>query len=135
LILIYSRAFEWLFLAFILRGLKEFGEPTRKALIMDLAPDNCRVGMFGLYYLVRDVFVSMAALGGAFLWQISPETNFVVAFVFGVIGTLGFAVLGREVQTGRRSGGGRSGLGCSGMKNNLDDGCSNLHNASSKFTI
>ena len=47
--------------------------------------------MFGLYYLIRDVFVSMAALGGAFLWQISPEANFVTAFVFGVIGTIGFS--------------------------------------------
>jgi hypothetical protein len=26
--------------AFIIRGLKEFGEPTRKALIMDLAPED-----------------------------------------------------------------------------------------------
>jgi MFS family permease len=104
LVLMYSRSFEWLVLAFILRGLKEFGEPTRKALIMELAPDNCKAGMFGLYYLIRDVFVSMAALGGAFLWQISPETNFLVAFVFGVIGTLGFAVFGHEVQTGRYTG-------------------------------
>jgi len=104
LMLMYSRSFEWLVLAFILRGLKEFGEPTRKALIMELAPDNCKAGMFGLYYLIRDAFVSMAALGGAFLWQISPETNFVVAFVFGVIGTLGFAVFGREVQTDRSIG-------------------------------
>jgi len=54
--------------------------------------------MFGLYYLVRDVFVSIAAFGGAFLWEISPETNFLVAFAFGVIGTVGFAVFGRDVQ-------------------------------------
>jgi MFS family permease len=101
LVLLYSRSFEWLILAFIVRGLKEFGEPTRKALIMDLAPDNCKAGMFGLYYLVRDVFVSLAAFGGAFLWQISPETNFVVAFLFGVVGTIGFAVFGREIRTGR----------------------------------
>ena len=40
----------------------------RKSLIMDLAPDNCKAGMFGLYYLIRDIFVSLAALGGAFLW-------------------------------------------------------------------
>jgi len=100
LMLIYSRSFEWLVLAFIVRGLKEFGEPTRKSLIMDLAPDNCKAGMFGLYYLIRDVFVSMAAFGGAFLWQISPETNFVVAFLFGVVGTIGFAVFGREIRTG-----------------------------------
>jgi capsular polysaccharide biosynthesis protein len=57
--------------------------------------------MFGLYYLIRDVFVSIAAFGGAFLWQVSPETNFIVAFLFGVIGTIGFAVFGREIQTRR----------------------------------
>lgn len=96
LALLYSRSFEWLVLAFILRGLKEFGEPTRKALIMDLSPDHCKAGMFGLYYLIRDAFVSLAALGGAFLWQISPETNLVAAFVFGIIGTAGFALFGRD---------------------------------------
>ncbi|WP_373500320.1 MFS transporter [Desulfococcus sp.] len=97
LVLLYSRSIEWLMAAFILRGLKEFGEPTRKAMIMDLAPDSCKAGMFGLYYLIRDVFVSVAALGGAFLWQISPETNLITAFVFGIIGTVGFAVFGRDI--------------------------------------
>lgn len=101
LVLMFSRSFEWLVLAFVLRGLKEFGEPTRKALIMDLAPDTCKAGMFGLYYLIRDVFVSMAALGGAFLWQISPGTNFVTASVFGLIGTIGFSLFGRDVRTDR----------------------------------
>jgi MFS family permease len=96
LTLLFCHSFNWLVLAFILRGFKEFGEPTRKALIMDLAPENCKAGMFGLYYLVRDVFVSIAAFGGAFLWQINPATNFLVAFSFGVIGTLGFALLGRD---------------------------------------
>jgi len=97
LALLYSRSFEWLVAAFVLRGLKEFGEPTRKSLIMDLSPDHCKAGMFGLYYLIRDVVVSAAALGGAVLWQIGPETNLVAAFVFGVIGTAGFAVWGRDV--------------------------------------
>jgi MFS family permease len=97
LVLLYSRSFPWLVLAFILRGLKEFGEPTRKSLIMDLSPKSCQAGMFGLYYLIRDIFVSVAALGGAFLWQVSPETNFITAFVFGIIGTLGFAVWGRDM--------------------------------------
>jgi len=96
LVLLFSRFFQWLVVAFILRGLKEFGEPTRKSLIMDLSPDSCKAGMFGLYYLIRDVFVTFAVLGGAFLWQISPETNLVTAFLFGVIGTLGFAVFGRD---------------------------------------
>ena len=99
LVLLYSRSLEWLMAAFILRGLKEFGEPTRKALIMDLAPDNCKAGMFGLYYLIRDMVVSLAALGGAFLWQISPEANLITAFAFGVMGTIGFAVFGSDMTT------------------------------------
>lgn len=98
LVLMFSRSFEWLVLAFVLRGLKEFGEPTRKSLIMDLSPDSCKAGMFGLYYLIRDVIVSIAALGGAFLWQISPETNLLTAFVFGIIGTVGFIIFGRDIQ-------------------------------------
>ena len=97
LALLYCRSFEWLVLAFILRGLKEFGEPTRKALIMDLAPESCKAGMFGLYYLLRDVVVSMAAVGGAFLWQIGPDVNFLVAFGCGVLGTVGFAVWGKDL--------------------------------------
>ena len=106
LTLLFCHSFNWLVLAFILRGFKEFGEPTRKALIMDLAPEDCKAGMFGLYYLLRDVFVSIAAFGGAFLWLISPTTNFLVAFAFGVAGTLGFAFLGSdfpEVESQDRS--------------------------------
>lgn len=96
LVLMYCRSFEWLVLAFVLRGFKEFGEPTRKALIMDLAPEDCKAGMFGVYYLVRDTFVSVAAFGGAFLWQISPATNFFIAFLFGIAGTLGFVLKGKD---------------------------------------
>jgi hypothetical protein len=89
--LLFSRSLLWLVPAFILRGLKEFGEPTRKALILDLCPETAKAGMFGLYYLIRDVFVSMAAFGGAWLWMVKPEVNLLTAFGFGVIGTLGFA--------------------------------------------
>jgi predicted MFS family arabinose efflux permease len=87
-----------LVIAFIIRGLKEFGEPTRKALIMDLAPVDKKAGMFGLYYLIRDVIVSAAALGGAFLWQISPTVNLLVAAAFGLAGTIYFWVFGRDLK-------------------------------------
>jgi MFS family permease len=97
-VILFCHSFEWLVLAFILRGLKEFGEPTRKALIVDLAPENRKAGMFGLYYLIRDVCVSVAAFGGAFLWQISPTTNFMMAFLFGVVGTVWFALFGRDLS-------------------------------------
>jgi len=95
-VLLFCQSFKWLVLAFILRGLKEFGEPTRKALIMDLSPEDRKAAMFGLYYLLRDIVVSIAAFGSAFLWQIGPSTNFIVAFLFGVVGTGFFAVYGRD---------------------------------------
>lgn len=98
LVLLLCKSFMWLSLAFILRGLKEFGEPTRKALIMDLAPEDRKAAMFGLYYLLRDVIVSVAAFGGAFLWMIGPTTNFLVAFLCGLLGTIGFALWGRDLS-------------------------------------
>ena len=101
LVLLFSRSFEAMVVAFIIRGLKEFGEPTRKALIMDLAPEGKKAGMFGVYYLVRDVIVSVAAFGGAFLWNVSPAVNFLTAFAFGLLGTLWFAVRGRDLGRSR----------------------------------
>lgn len=98
LVLLFCQSFLWLIPAFVLRGLKEFGEPTRKALILDLAPESCKAGMYGLYYFIRDVCVSVAAFGGAFLWLVSPTTNFIVAFVFGMLGTIGFACYGTDVR-------------------------------------
>ncbi|HUJ72535.1 MAG TPA: MFS transporter [Verrucomicrobiae bacterium] len=97
LLLLYSKSFGMLIAAFVLRGLKEFGEPTRKALIMDLAPEDRKAGVFGLYYLIRDIIVSIAAFGGAFLWRINPSLNLLSAFGFGALGTLWFALRGRDL--------------------------------------
>jgi len=96
LVLLISKSFPMMVVAFIIRGLKEFGEPTRKALIMDLAPEDRKAATFGLYYLVRDIIVSVAAFGGAFLWMISPVANFLTAFCFGCLGTFSFAFFGRD---------------------------------------
>ncbi len=98
LVLLFCQSFWPLVGAFALRGLKEFGEPTRKALIMDLAPENRKAGMFGLYYLLRDLVVSVAAFGGAFLWIIGPEVNLWVAFGFGVLGTCWFTWKGQDLS-------------------------------------
>jgi MFS family permease len=121
LILLVATSFWIMVLAFIIRGLKEFGEPTRKALIMDLAPDGRKAATFGLYYLIRDIIVSIAAFGGALLWDAStfeflvdtigigrplvpffqsiasPTLNLVAAFGFGVAGTIYFALFGRDL--------------------------------------
>ena len=100
LALLHTQSLGPLIAVFVLRGLKEFGEPTRKALIMDLAPEGRKAAMFGLYYLVRDVLVAFAAFGGALLWRVSPELNLKVAFAFGVMGTFWFAWRGRDCSAG-----------------------------------
>jgi MFS family permease len=100
LVLLFSRSFWLMVVAFIIRGLKEFGEPTRKALIMDLAPEDRKAGTFGVYYLVRDVVVSVAAFGGALLWSASPAANLLTAFGFGLLGTLYFALFGQDLADG-----------------------------------
>ena len=99
LILYFSHSFAALAFAFVIRGLKEFGEPTRKALIMDLAPENLKAATFGTYYLIRDVIVSVAALSSAFLWHISPGTNFLTAFACGLVGMIVFAFYGQDLNT------------------------------------
>lgn len=105
LALLFCQSFWTLALVFVLRGLKEFGEPTRKALILDLAPVGQEAGMFGLYYLLRDVVVSVAAFGGALLWQISPTVNLLAACGFGVAGTAWFIAFGTDEAAGPHPGG------------------------------
>ncbi|PKN77144.1 MAG: MFS transporter [Deltaproteobacteria bacterium HGW-Deltaproteobacteria-10] len=97
LVIFFAHSFWMMVIAFVIRGLKEFGEPTRKALIMDLAPEDKKAGMFGLYYLIRDVIVSIGAFGGAFLWQMSPQVNFFTAFSCGLIGTIYFWIFGKDL--------------------------------------
>jgi len=96
LALMVAPSFEWMVPVFVLRGLKEFGEPTRKALIVELAPDDQKAAMFGMYYLVRDSVVAVAALGGALLWEVGPRVNFTAAFACGVLGTVYYALRGSD---------------------------------------
>jgi len=98
LVFLLAHSFWMFVVAFIIRGLKEFGEPTRKALIMDLAPEGQKAAFFGLYYLLRDVIVSLAAFSAGFLWNISPQANMLTAFGFGLLGTLFFAIFGEDVS-------------------------------------
>jgi len=91
LLLLFSQSAAVLFVAFIVRGLKEFGEPARKALIVALAPQEARGRTVGAYYLIRDLVVTPGAFLGAALWAISPQTNFLGAFLFGIGGSLVYA--------------------------------------------
>ncbi len=98
LFLYYSRSYLLLIFAFVVRGLKEFGEPTRKAMIMDLSAPTAQARSVGLYYFVRDVIVSSAAFAGGFLWKLDPSVNLFTAFGFGIAGTLYFILFGKGAE-------------------------------------
>jgi MFS family permease len=88
--LLWADGFAWLAFAFVVRGLKEFGEPARKALIIAQAPAELRARTFGAYYLIRDCVVTVGSFVGAWLWSISPQANFIGAAICGLLGTLWF---------------------------------------------
>jgi MFS family permease len=93
-LLYFSGSFGLLVIAFAIRGLKEFGEPTRKALILELSAKGAEARSFGLYYFIRDGIVAFAGFLGGVLWMQSPELNLFTAGAFGVIGTLYFILFG-----------------------------------------
>ena len=86
--LLMSRSFFALAIAFTIRGLKEFGDTSRKALIIGYSEVERRGQMIGAYYLVRDLIVSAGAIVGAYLWQLGPALNFLGAAAFGMAGTI-----------------------------------------------
>src|SRR6266576_6482686 len=79
--------FTLIVLAFVIGGLREIGEPARKAMIVDFAKENVRARSVGLYYLVRSLSITPAALVGGLLWKIKPEVPFITAGIIGVLGT------------------------------------------------
>jgi MFS family permease len=86
--LLMSRSFSMLIIAFIIRGFKEFGDTSRKALIIGYSEAQRRGQMIGAYYLVRDLIVSAGAILGAYLWKLGPALNFLGAAAFGIAGTI-----------------------------------------------
>jgi len=92
LAVIAASGFAGLMAAFVVGGLRETGEPARKAVIVDLADPTRRGRTTGLYYLMRSLAITPAALIGGALWNVRPELPFVVAGVFGLLGALVFAL-------------------------------------------
>ncbi len=89
--LLWADSFWWLALAFAIRGLKEFGEPARKAIIIGEAATEIRSRTYGAYYLIRDCIVTSGSFLGAWLWNLNPQANFIGAALCGLLGTLWFA--------------------------------------------
>ena len=96
LAIVLASSFLLLGLAFVVGGLREIGEPARKAMIVDLAHQDLRARTVGLYYLVRSLSITPAAAIGGLLWKIAPEVPFVTATVIGIVATIVFALTVEE---------------------------------------
>jgi MFS family permease len=92
--------FAWLVVAFVIGGLREIGEPSRKAMIVDLADPHTRARTVGLYYLVRSLSITPASAIGGLLWGVRPQIPFFTAGIIGIVGTLLFAATVEEKYAG-----------------------------------
>jgi predicted MFS family arabinose efflux permease len=82
---------RWLVVAFIVYGLREIGEPARKALITSLFPAEVRARGVGLYWGMRSFAICWASLVGAVLWyEFGPEWLLYSAFGLGCVGAAVF---------------------------------------------
>ena len=96
LAIVLASSYTLLALAFVVGGLREIGEPSRKAMIVDLAHTNLRARTVGLYYLVRSLSITPAAAIGGLLWKLAPEVPFVTATAIGLVATIVFAITVEE---------------------------------------
>jgi MFS family permease len=96
LAVVSAASFAWLSLAFVVGGLREIGEPARKAMIIDLAEPALRARVVGMYYLCRSLAIAPAAFIGGLLWRVSPSLPFYVASSMGLIGVLVFWLTVKE---------------------------------------
>jgi predicted MFS family arabinose efflux permease len=102
LTLVTAQTFPLLVAAFAVRGLKEFGDSPRKAMIVSYARPEVRGRTVGAYYLIRDTFVSTGSLLGAWLWKLGPKVNFWGAAALGAAGTVAYCttLIGRRREPG-----------------------------------
>jgi len=97
---VLARDFATLVAAFVVGGLREIGEPARKALIVDLSAPSLRARSIGLYYLIRSLAIAPAAFIGGLLWEVTPALPFWMAGLIGLVGVVVFAVTVEERYAG-----------------------------------
>jgi hypothetical protein len=93
---VVAKGLVWLAAAFVVGGLRELGEPARKALIIDFAAPAFRARVVGLYYLCRSLAIAPAAFVGGLLWRVSPSLPFYVAAAIGAVGVVAFVTTVEE---------------------------------------
>ncbi len=83
--------------AYALNGLREIGEPARKALITEGFAPELRARGVGLYWGLRSLAYCPAPLLAAYLWDaIGPQATFGVGGGLGLVGALWFSLLQRK---------------------------------------
>ncbi len=84
--------------AFVVMGLREIGEPARKAMITELVPRDLKTEATGVYWSVRSFCVMAAPVLGALAWMTwGPRAPFLIAGCIGVVGAAFFyATFGRS---------------------------------------
>lgn len=82
---------------FIVNGLREIGEPARKALISTGFAPEVRARAVGLYWGLRSFAFFPAPLVAAYLWQkIGPDATFLIGGAIGLIGTAWYGISNRR---------------------------------------
>ena len=82
--------------AFVVGGLKEIGEPARKAFIVDHADPAERARAVGVYYTIRNLLIVPAGTIGGILWTYDPQAPLQVAGAVGMLGVAAFLGVSRE---------------------------------------
>jgi MFS family permease len=100
LAVVAAHSFAGLAVAFVVGGLREIGEPARKALILEFVHPDVRARGVGLYYLIRSLAIAPAATLGGLLWKIAPGVPFVMAAAVGLVGTTLFVLTVDERHAG-----------------------------------
>ena len=90
-------------LAFVFMGMREIGEPARKAMIVDLIPPAQKTQCIGIYWSVRSAAVMIAPVVGGAIWVTAnlltghsvadpagpgPMAMFLASSFFGLVGVI-----------------------------------------------
>jgi MFS family permease len=75
-----------LIVAFVIAGLREIGEPARKAMVTELAPAEFRTQAIGVYWATRSFAIMVAPLAGGLLYFVDPRLMLWISAALGLLG-------------------------------------------------